>query len=182
MVQINNDYIQQALDHRIEQLKHKENFKNLLVSYIGKTQDVENSAIDLKDLTTLDEAFGKHLDNIGLIVGEERSGKDDVLYRTAIAARIKLNLSEGTIENIIGLIRGVAGNVSVKIWEFFPAAFIAQILDPLDPNLIDPETIAVYVKSGGPAGVGAFTTYSVLGAFAYDSGPGFDDGKYGGAS
>ncbi len=176
----NNGHVAQGLGHRIEQQKNKPKIESLLVGYLSQIQDVETAAIDLMDVT-IANAQGQHLDGLGSIVGEERFGRNDDDYRLAISARIQLNLSNGTTEDVIALIRAIIGGVGVRIVEYQPAAFIADILDPIDPAVIDIERLASLVKSARPAGVNSVIIVRVAGAFVFDSGPGYDLGKYAGA-
>jgi len=177
----NDNHEQDALDTRIEFFKNKVRFGDLLTSYVGEVQELETAFFQILDDTNLDTAQNQQLDDLGSIVGEERFGRDDTQYRAAIATRILLNLSGGTIEDIIGLIRGLVGDVQVQIREYFPASFIAEILDPIDPLLIDPTIIGNLVKSGKGGGIGGITAFHVANPFQFDSGLGYDLGAYGGA-
>jgi len=177
----NDNHVQDALDTRIEFFKNKVRFGDLLTSFVGEVQEVEDALFQILDDTNLDTAQNQQLDDLGSIVGEARFGREDTLYRGAIATRIMLNKSGGTIEDIIGLIRGVAGDVQVNLREYSPAAFIAEIVDPIDPLLIDPNQIGIIVKSGKAGGVRGLTAFHVAGPFQFDSGLGYDLGAYGGA-
>ena len=179
----NSNHVEEALANRIEQFKDKVRFGDLLTSYVEEVQSIEDALLEIQNETELPDAAGQQLDNIGEIVGEERFGRSDLQYRTALSARIQLNLSEGTREDIINLMLAVSGGVPVQITEFFPAAFIAALLDPIDPNVVDIDRIASFVRSGKPAGVNFVVTFGVVGSFQYDgpAGTGYDEGKYGGA-
>ena len=66
-----------------------------------QVQEVEDAVYQILTDTVLETAEGAQLDGLGEIVGEERAGRDDATYRIAIRTRIAINLSEGTIENIM---------------------------------------------------------------------------------
>lgn len=170
---------EEALADFIQQFKGKEKLAAWLLSYVAEAQELEDTLADVQAISDVDTATGAQLDLIGAIVGEERQGRTDLDYRTAIKVRIRLNLSQGTLEDIRALIRGVAGDVDVKFFEFYPAGFVAQILDAIDPLVVDPTRIGNFVKSGKAAGVDAQTAVAVTPAFQFDTGSGFDLGKYG---
>lgn len=179
MITKNNDHVEQALAKRIEQFKRKIRFGNLLTSYVAEVQDLEDALFQILDDTNLDSAVGQQLDNIGEIVGEPRNGRDDATYLIAIRARILLNTSEGTIEDIILLILALQSGLEVEILEFFPAAFLAQVNTPVDPGLINTDQISNIISEGKPVGVRGLAQFQVTGSKQFDTtGAGFDEGKF----
>ena len=177
-------HVAEALANLIAQFEDKPNIIKLISIYVAQLQELEDAFSDLLTETTIENAEGLHLDNIGQIVGEPRSGRSDVQYRTAIRARIGLNTSEGTIEDVIDLATAVSGApVAVQIQEIFPAGFLLNILDPIDPAQVDIDRMASFIASGRAGGVRGLLTFGVLGAFQYDgpAGTGYDEGPYGGA-
>lgn len=177
-------HVEEGLDNLIEQFKDKPKIRALATAYLDQIQDLENAFSDLLTETTIDDSVGIHLDNIGSIVGEPRAGRDDVQYRTAIKARIQLNTSGGTLEDVVALAIAVANApVTIGIIELFPAGFLASIKEPLDPAVTDVDRVASFIAAGRPAGVRGLLTSGVLGSFQYDgpAGSGFDLGKYGSA-
>lgn len=176
----NEDHVSQALARRIEQFKDKARLASLLTSYVEGVQGAEDALFQILDDTNLDTAEGQQLDNIGQLVGEERQGRNDLQYSTAIRARILLNTSEGTIEDIVGLIGALQPGLSTFVYEYYPAAFIAMIVTPIDPNVVDVTQISTIVGSGRPAGVRGFVSYGVVGSKQFDTAEGaFDIGKFG---
>ena len=175
-------HVEEALANRIEQFKDATNVGSMITSYVEQLQELEAALFQILTETTLDTSVGQQLDNLGAIVGEQRFGRSDDQYRTAIAARIQLNTTEGTLEQMIGLIRAIAGPVTVQIIETFPAGFIAQILDPVDTIAVDIESVAIFVSSGKPAGVRGLLVYATDTPFQYDTGLGYDEGEYAGAT
>ena len=179
-------HVEEGVANLTSQFKDKPKIVALVSIYLRQIQDVENAASDLLTETNLDNATGIHLDNIGVIVGESRTGRSDLQYRTAIRARILLNTSNGTMEDVIALAISVAGApVTITVTEFFPAGFVAHINEPIDPAVTDIDKIASFIASGRPSGVQGFLTFSIATpTFAYDgaAGTGYDEGKYGGAA
>ncbi len=174
------DHVDEGIANLIEQFKNKDNLRKFLTSFLEQIQDLEDAFDQILTLTdVVAVAFGQQLDNLGLIVGEERFGRSDEQYRIAIDTRILLNNSSGTPENIIALIRALESSLSVEVRESFPASFIADVVTPIDPLLVDLNQIADVVKSGRPAGVEGFVEFRVAGAKQFDTaGAGFDLGKF----
>jgi hypothetical protein len=170
-------HIAEMLDRRLEEFRDKARFSAMLSLLGQQVQDLEDSLYQLLVETSLDVAVGAALDGIGDIVGEERSGRSDSAYRIAIRTRIILNQSEGTPENIIALALAISGETNAQLTEYFPASFEIRILDAL-PDGTDPARIAAVVRSGKPAGVRAITILHADPPFQYDTGTGFDEGKY----
>ena len=175
------NHVEEAKGNLVAQFKRKVTFEKFIEVYIRQIQELEAVDFQLLEERGVDTSIGWQLDVLGKIVGEPRQGRSDSQYRAATKARIKLNLSNATAEDIIGLIRALAGDVRVLIWEFFPASFIAQILDPINPSLVDPYRVVGLIESGRGAGIQSIFTFGVTGSLRYDVGPGYDLGKYGGA-
>jgi hypothetical protein len=72
-------------------------------------------------------ATGHTLDLLGRIVGEDRQGESDALYRIRIRARIQANLSDGTWEDIHRVVAILLdaqwASATVSGAEIYPAAF-----------------------------------------------------------
>lgn len=175
------DHVAEGIDNLVDQFSDKELLIGYLTSYLDQIQDLEDALSDTLTETTVETSVGAQLDALGSIVGEDRAGRNDLQYSTALRARLILNVSEGTPQNIIDLIRAIAGDVRVAIVENFPASFLATILDPIDPTEVDVTQISGLVASGRPAGVEGVVTFGVIPAFQYDTGTGYDEGKYGGS-
>lgn len=179
-------HIEEAQANLVSQFQDKPILKALLASFVEQIQQLENVFFELLDLryltsgrrTRSQPAFGMQLDRIGSIVGEERQRRTDDAYRLAIDARIILNRTNGTPEDIIRLIRALVGDKEVEIIESFPAHFDAIVNDPID---VDPFRVSTFVQSAKPAGVrGIFQWHQTNKPFGFEGDPeafGFDDGK-----
>lgn len=170
-------HIAEMLNRRLEQFRDKVRFSSLLELMGTQIQELEDAVYQILTDTTLDTAEGAQLDGLGEIVGEDRAGREDGPYRIAIRTRIAINLSEGTIEDLIALALAISGGTQAQAVEYFPAAFEIRILDSL-PSGTDPARIQAVVRSGKPAGVRAITIIHTEPPFQYDTGAGFDEGKY----
>ena len=138
-------HVAEGLDNLIGQFKDKEELEGLIASYLIQIQEIEDALSQILTDTTVEASVGAQLDALGSIVGEARSGRNDLQYSTAIRARQILNVSEGTPEDVIALIRAIAGDVGVEITEFFPASFLAAIVDAIDPSTLDTAQIGTLV-------------------------------------
>jgi len=169
-------HLEEALAQLAEQFKRKPNVEALLAAFVAQVQELEGVLFDLMEDRAIDTAAGIQLDGLGIIVNEERQGRDDSAYRQAIRARVVLNTSSGTPEDIIEIARAVLGDLEIEIQESYPAHFDAIVNDPVtpDPAAWQPSTVyalgdkrsnfgnvyAVVVAgtsaaSGGPSGTGA---------------------------
>lgn len=173
------DLLEEALGRVLEQLKSKENFEALLTIYTAQAQAIQTMFLGLLPLVKVAEAEGDNLDVLGTIVGEARNGRTDTAYRVALLARIRLNLSRGTAEDVIGLIRAVMGDVAVEFVESEPAAFVAYV-PAVEPSFEDAERVGFVVAQGRAAGVGGGVHFHIDPAFTYDgdADEAFDAGHY----
>ncbi len=98
-------HVDEAVALLIEQYKNSPNLKDLITAFINRVQDAENMFYDLWQSRFLDNAIGSQLDGLGAIVGVSRENTTDDRYRVRIRARILLNQSSGTADQIIELIQ-----------------------------------------------------------------------------
>lgn len=105
VIKIDN-HIEQGLDRRLEQWKDKENLEGIIRALITGAQSLENTFFDLCDARLgVFEASGAQLDQIGILVGQERLNFDDDFYRILLLARIGANVSNGEPERIIDTLK-----------------------------------------------------------------------------
>ncbi|MBM7623637.1 DUF2612 domain-containing protein [Sporohalobacter salinus] len=69
--------------------------------------DIKNEINSIQDTRVIDKTYGKHLDRIGENVGQPRGHLDDDIYRILLKARMKINLSSGTINEIIEILSSI---------------------------------------------------------------------------
>ena len=171
----------EALANLLSQFKSKDVIEKLLKIYVRQIQEIEDMLYDLKIKRWLDAATGTQLDNLGTIVNEARQGRTDDDYTDALRVRILINISQGTHQDILGVIQGIVGPLSINIYDQYPAGFTANVVDPIDLLVVNVNNLYAFIESAKLAGVRFNLEYHSTGAFTYDSGPGFDQGKYGGA-
>lgn len=95
----------------------------ILKSYLPQIQAIEDAAMDVLNLRWPDTAEGEQLNVLGRIVGEQRQGRGDAAYASAIQARIKINRSSGTRPELITILELLTSN-SFHFENTPPAAFV----------------------------------------------------------
>lgn len=114
MVDKITNHVDQGLAALIEQYRDSTNLKALLSSFVARAQGFEDVSYDVLVKRGLEAAEGQQLDDIGLVVNQPRAAEDDDLYRVRLRARIKTNISEGTVENLITILKLIT-NTSVQV-------------------------------------------------------------------
>ena len=157
-------------------------FELLVRSYVDEVQALDAAATDLLTSTGLDSAEGVQLDGLGQIIGLDRAGLSDTLYRSLLRAYIRVNTSAGTIEQLNEIAR-LASNTTTAdqafgLSESFPADFVLAFTTALPVGI--GAIVAEAVYQGKAAGVHGQTSYfENTPVFAFD-GPGgvkFDGGS-----
>jgi hypothetical protein len=139
------ELITQNTDHEgavrrfIEQFKNKPDLEALTRIYLRQLQDVEDALFEIILERDLDNAVGVQLNTIGDIVQQPRTTPDDDRFRTAIRARIAINLSDATAEDLIkvaNLLLQEYGE-SYELRDEPPAQVRLTIHDPLQSSDAD---------------------------------------------
>jgi hypothetical protein len=150
------DLLAEAESRFLEQLKDKDNFLKLVEVFTEAIQEVHDVLLDMLDLLNIDTQEGDQLDGIGSIVGEERLGRTDADYRIALKARIRINVSRGTIEDIYSLLALIVGDgVTIELEELQPATIQVHLNQPV----IDPAVALAYMNEAKAAGIASQITY-----------------------
>jgi hypothetical protein len=143
-------------------------------------QEIEQSLQDLAYYSVIDRAFGQLLVNLGNIVGQQRAGNTDAIFRKYVRAKIRVNLSNGTTEDILSILFLIVKPITVTLVNYYPAAFIVTINGAVD----DATAMALvsFVKAAKSAGInGILEWYESATPFTFDIGPGFDQSNMAGA-
>ena len=180
----NPDHATEAVGLLLEQFKEATNLQNLLLSYITQVQDLEDKTYPLLAVRDVNVATGDRLDGLGEIVGEERKGRSDEIYRVYILVRLAVNKSNGTAAELINILQLISRQATPDIWydEYQPkTAYIrARNWAPSDP----PSLIAGLLRQAKPAGTNLVFIYAEdaddTNLFTWDIGPGLDQGKLAG--
>lgn len=112
----------------------------------AQVQEVEDALWAVWSGRGVGTATGHTLDLLGRIVGEDRQGEVDNLYRIRIRARIQANLSDGTwddIHRVMAILFDAAWPLAtVTGSEVYPAAFLYRV----DGIAIAPDLLKIIVR------------------------------------
>jgi len=150
------DHVARGIERLIERYRLPKT-SALLASWLTEVQAVEDAFYQLLTERSIGTATGETLDMLGRIVGQPRDGRDDDTYRLWISARVLVERSSGTTEQIIAIADKLAGGNTVRLREYFPASFV------LDMGALDSRTglqIAQLVQPAKAAGVRYIATWS----------------------
>jgi hypothetical protein len=141
-------------------------------------QLLEDPVFDFVTGWNVNLVSGDALDVFGAIVGEQRQGLEDDVYRRFIQARIKANVSRGTRDDLIDIWRILMDADTVWYLDAFPAGFT---LVAIRSEFLDDTTkgrARLFMQDVKPAGVSMDLIEGLLNAFTYDDGPGYNIGPY----
>ena len=160
-------------------------FKKLLYVLLRKFDDVTTAMVKLDTALDLDSAVGAQLDQLGAIVGANRTVGfqpsngvspvlDDVTYRLYIKAKIANNQWTGTLDSLYGIWKRLFpdGNIVIEDNQNMTAtivltgAFTSILQDLITNGYIIPR----------PQGVLYNYAFGVLPFFGFGSSPGFISG------
>ncbi len=156
------DYVSRAKARILTQYKELTVLTGLISELVLLVQELEGALFDVTEQTAIPTATGFWLDRIGVTVGEERGGEGDVLYRRYISARIRANISEGTLEDVIAVITAWYGATFPTLILTEPGR--ANLLVDLDSPAVTTAQVARLVKllrDTRSAGVGGQVLYQL---------------------
>jgi hypothetical protein len=99
LVKIDN-HAEQARELFTAQFREQINIERIANALAKQIQDLEDANWQLHTERKLSTAVGAQLDILGDLVGQARDGATDAAFRVAIAARLKLNLCSGTVDEL----------------------------------------------------------------------------------
>lgn len=181
VVDLITDHADLARDRLAEQFKNQPQLAALLDTLNLQVQDIENALWQLLTERGMTTAVGAQLDVLGRIVGQPRQGQSDETYRLYLKARVLLNLSSGSTEDIYGIFHAlVSTSTTLEVRPQYPATFVLRLGgEAFTPEQID--LLVVFLRSGKAGGVRAILQwYATAPVFRFDSGPGFDQGHLAG--
>lgn len=110
--------------------------EKILGSHSSGVQSFEDALAEVLVCHLLDTAGDSQLDDMGDLVGELRLGRADEDYRGAIKLRIRINRSNGTAEEILGIIDLLVAGVDFTYTEMPLAYFRVEAYDISTPVAI----------------------------------------------
>jgi hypothetical protein len=140
------------LDLLIAQFKDSENLNGIIEASNNKAQDIETAVFEIRTEFDLDIAVGAQLDILGSIFNEDRDGRNDSDYRTAIKIKGS-NQFSGEPESIISIILSSFGatfvvyrpNYDAKYYILTDASITSEDLIPFSPAGVKPLVEVDYI-------------------------------------
>jgi len=166
------DFEERAKARLPEQFKNKVRIEGALDAFSDEVQELEDAADQVLLERTLADSIGEQLDLLGTIFDEPRAGQSDADYRDAIKQKIFRIGSNGEPNTLLDSLKFLAGSVSTKLTELFPATVF---LRSEGGSIAGKETfIAQTLQTIKPAGVRLFPINQVAAgdAFAFLGGGG----------
>jgi hypothetical protein len=88
--------------------------------------DIDGQIISLKNQWDLDNAKGHALDRLGKLLVEGRNANPDEIYRMFLRLRTMLNTADGTVNDIIKIVKFIYASREIKITPDYPAALVIE--------------------------------------------------------
>jgi len=123
MIEYIGNHDEEAKNRLITQYKESENIKKIITVYATQFQEIEDQTRALLYDRSIDTAVAYQLDQIGTILDQPRDGLIDDDYRLLLKAKIAEDISEGTIEDVIGIFRLLLRPDEILYNDFYPAGF-----------------------------------------------------------
>lgn len=176
------DHVAEAQEQVWNRFKKCPNFTALAKVTGKRFQILSDDLEDIRAVRDLDVATGTNLDKLGAIVGQDREGFSDLIYRTLIKAKTAANRSKGTTENLIDTALILRNGVTIDITytELFPASVQIDFLNSLE-TLQHQALIADLLFLTKLGGVRLVVTFSTSIPFGFDGDPdafGFETGQF----
>jgi hypothetical protein len=170
----------EAAGNVLQQFKGKAKLEALLRLLADQVQAHEDALHEIPaEGIVIDVAVGAQLDGIGSIVGQPRNGQNDVTYRLFIKAKVLVNTSGGTIEDIVEVFDLLTGlGMTIQLTESFatdPAHFDV-FLTPALPTGVDGVVVSGLAFRAKGASIRGISVFFDEFGIAFDEPlEGFDD-------
>jgi hypothetical protein len=121
----------------------------IVASHAVQLQEIETMFVSLIVDMALPNAIGEQLDLIGRIVGEGRKGRSDDDYRVALGARIIINRSNGSVEDIIAVLKA-AEDLTYEVTDLGYASLLVRIVGAIGSvSTAEIDTVLQEVRGAG---------------------------------
>ena len=145
-------------------------------------QQHEDAFIALSSDALYLNATGVRLDLYGALVGEDRNGLNDLLYHRVISARVLANRSQGTEDEMWGILRTLVpdGTGEISATALYPATIYLTVSTTWRPELQFLARVSKILRLAKSGGVSLGGSWAVEVAFGFDSNPailGSDQGQ-----
>ena len=171
MIEKINDHVIQAHKRLLRQYRNNPELNSILASFNEQVQQLENAIFSLNGRMDRDVISSAILDAYGQIVGQERLGLSDEIFRLVILVKIGKNTSQGDPERVIQIYKMLTRSERVFYQEYYPAAI--GIYSSGEINPLTAQFIYENLDDILPAGVRLdhFGQFAPTGAFAFDGDP-----------
>lgn len=179
LIQLEPDHESKALRDFYWQFRRDPNLRAFMESIAYASQVFEELVFDLIVSTGLAVATGEELSFWGELVGEPPGSLDTAEYRAIISGRILARHSNGSIPEIVAVLKAAADAERVQAWDAYPAGMtlVAWREDPMRD--VHRSRVARVMADPKLGGVRLLLVESLLGAaLEYDTDPGYDEGEY----
>jgi len=173
------DHVDEAKGDLLSQFQDKARIVKFTEIVATQYQMVEDWFYELATERTLDAAIGAQLDLLGKVVGgiaRWRWGLSDDDYRKLISVAIRINNSNADAEDTTEIIAELVG-ATVRYIQMQPATYRAEWLRATRNTDAWLSQVVAQMPRIVASGVAWELVEGVTGAFRFDSGPGFDQGK-----
>lgn len=162
------------------QFKDKPRFQQFADLIAAQAQDLEDAFQSLFTIASIDDSEGAQLEVLGRRVGQTNLGWEDASYQLFLKARVLINKSYGSIEQLYAILRQAIGDIGYKIT--YGGTGTKQFLVQVDAPITSIQAAAALLfvtdsKDAGARGVLQWGEFPPSEGFRFDVGPGFDVGK-----
>jgi hypothetical protein len=119
-IQLVSNRIELAKDLLLQQFKNKPNINALLEVLVNRLQELENNLNDIQQVRTLENAYGRWLDDIGEEAGVSRGDYMDNDYKTAIKIAYARRSSSASVDDILRIVMLLTNDDEVTIINPYP--------------------------------------------------------------
>jgi hypothetical protein len=118
----NTEHAAEAVSHLIQFFREGPRNQAVLESVMAQVQEVEDALWYMRNAFDVNTAVGEQLEFLGRRVGEGRQDRTDAQYRAAIRVRILVNMSEGTLPELLAICVGINPTGTYIARDLYPAA------------------------------------------------------------
>lgn len=138
------DHADQGVALLLDQYKEKPRLEAWIRSFLDEVQEAEDMLVAVALSRDVDTAEAAQLELLGRVVGQERVGDTDDVFRLFIKVRIRINRSHGKAVDIIEVGRLATDGRTSKFYPLYPASYVLDVIEPLDATLAP---LAAYIAS-----------------------------------
>jgi hypothetical protein len=162
-------HVADAQARLLEQFKNQPKILALVDSLTAPEVDAEAVLFAVRAARNIDTAVGVQLDRIGRIVGEERQGREDDVYRLYLKVRVALNRASGTGDEILNVMSLVLGDSLDALEFYYPASLVVEAID-LEVSAPDVARILGDVVAAGVYALFVYSSYPEEETFSFYDG------------